>query len=85
MERILEALVSFRPIAEKCNNIKTSKMIDKLIQIIDLSIYNRLRYSEIMGHFTQDEFTLITQALRTYYDNKQADTLISLFQKKCSL
>ncbi len=82
MQRVLEALIAYKPAEGTPNEIS---LIDSLIQIIELSIYNKLRYGDIMGCFTQLEFIVINKALRAYYDNKTADSLASMFQKSCSV
>ena len=81
MQRVLEALIAYK----NCAILTEMSEIDKLIQIIDLSIYSKLRYGDIMGCFTQLEFIVINKALRAYYDNKTADSLASMFQKSCSV
>jgi hypothetical protein len=82
MQRVLEALIAYNPAGVTKNEIS---LIDSLIQIIELSIYNKLRYGDIMGCFTHLEFMVINKALRAYYDNKTADSLASMFQKGCSV
>lgn len=83
MDKLLETLTKYQASSEI--SPADRQHIDNLIKIIDLSIYNKLRYAEVMSHLKQSEFLLITKAYKYMHNDKELDTLNNLFNKKCAI
>ena len=83
MDKILDALQKYQ-LSDTVQK-QDKDAIDNLIKIIELSIYNRLRYADIMSHLKVTEFQLISKAYKFLQQDKELDVLNNLFNKKCSI
>jgi hypothetical protein len=83
MDKLLETLIKYQASSEISPTDISN--IDNLIKIIDLSIYNNLRYAEVMSHLKLSEFQLISKAYKYMHHDKELETLNNLFNKKCSI
>ncbi len=83
MQNILEALNKYKA-STKLSDTDMSN-IDTLINIIDLSIYNKIRYCDIMSQLKQNEYKLIYAAFRYLNDKKAEDDFANMFSKMCSI
>ena len=83
MDKILDALQKYQ--SSDALQAVDKDPIDNLIKIIELSIYNRLRYPDIMSHLKLSEFQLITKAYKFLKNDRDLDSLNNLFNKRCSI
>ncbi len=83
MQYMLDALNKYKFATDLSVNDEND--IDKLINIIDLSIYNKIRYCEIMSQLKMTEYKLICDAFRYINARKAEDEFINMFNKMCSI
>jgi hypothetical protein len=83
MQNILDALNSYK-LGAKLSNTDLSN-IDTLINIIDLSIYNKIRYGDIMSQLKMNEYKIIYDAFRYINATKSEEDFANMFSKMCSI